>query len=114
MSQKIEKSKILWHFDIKNESDKQTVIQTNIIEYFANGSLQVKRYIKYSYVLERMSFIFQMVYPCCCNIVTPDPAVDQGTGASGRRYQSITLTVDGLNWMKMWRPQDAGGCQAMI
>ena len=35
-----------------------------------------------------------------CNILTSDPAVDQGTGASGRRYQGITLTVNGLNWMR--------------
>ena len=49
-----------------------------------------------------------------CNILTSDPAVDQGTGASGRRYQGITLTVDGLNWTQMRRSQEAGGCQTMI
>ena len=36
-----------------------------------------------------------------CNILTSDPAVDQETGASGRRYLGITLTVDGLNWVQM-------------
>ena len=43
-----------------------------------------------------------------CNILTSDPAVDQGTGASGRKY------LDGLNWVQMWRPQEAGGCQTII
>ena len=35
------------------------------------------------------------------NILTFDPAINRGTGASGRRYQGITLTADGLNWVKM-------------
>ena len=43
-----------------------------------------------------------------CNILTFDPAVNQGTGASGRRYQGITMTVDGLNWVQMRRSQEAG------
>ena len=29
---------------------------------------------------------------CVCKILTFDPAVNQETGASGRRYQGITLT----------------------
>ena len=33
-----------------------------------------------------------------CNILTFDPAVNQETGASGRRYQDITLTVDGFEF----------------
>ena len=41
--------------------------------------------------------------------MTFDPAVNQETGASGRRYQGITLIVDGLNWVQIWRPQEAGG-----
>ena len=49
-----------------------------------------------------------------CSILTSDPAVDQGTGASGRRYQGRTVTVDGLNWVQMCRPQEAGGCQTII
>ena len=49
-----------------------------------------------------------------CNILTSDPAVDQGTGASGRRYQGITLTVDGLNWVQIRRSQEAGGSLTMI
>ena len=43
-----------------------------------------------------------------------DPALDQETGASGRGYQGITLTVDGLNWEQMWRPQETGGLQTII
>ena len=46
--------------------------------------------------------------------MTFDRAVDQGTGASGRKYQGINLTVDGLNWVQMWHPQEAGGGQTMI
>ena len=49
-----------------------------------------------------------------CNILTSEPAVDQGTGASSRRYQGITLTVDRLNSVQMRRSQEAGGCQTMI
>ena len=49
-----------------------------------------------------------------CNILTFDPAVNQGTGASGRRYQGITLTVDGSNWVQMRRSQEAGGWHTMI
>ena len=49
-----------------------------------------------------------------CNILTSDPAVDQGRGASSRRYQGITLTVDGLNWVQMLCSQEAGGRQTMI
>ena len=48
------------------------------------------------------------------NILTFDPAINQGTGASGRRYQGITLTVDGLKWVYMQRSQAAGGCKTMI
>ena len=33
-----------------------------------------------------------------CNILTFDLAVNQETGASGGRYQDMTLTVDGLNY----------------
>ena len=43
-----------------------------------------------------------------CNILTSDPAVDQGTGASGRRYRGITLTVYRFNWVQMRRSQEAG------
>ena len=42
-----------------------------------------------------------------CNILTSDPAVNRGTGASGREYQGMTLTVDGLNWVQMRRSQEA-------
>ena len=49
-----------------------------------------------------------------CNILTSNPAVNQGTGASSRRYQGITLTVDGLNWVQMWHPQEADWCQTII
>ena len=35
---------------------------------------------------------------CCCYILAPGRAV-KITGASGRRYRGITLTVDGLNWV---------------
>ena len=38
-----------------------------------------------------------------CNILTFDPAVNQETGASGRRYQDITLTVDRLNSVQLRR-----------
>ena len=38
----------------------------------------------------------------------------QGTGVSSRRYQGITLTVDGLNWVLMWRSQEASERQTMI
>ena len=48
------------------------------------------------------------------NILTFDPAVNQETGASGRRNQDITLTVDGLNSVQMRRSQEAGGCQTII
>ena len=37
------------------------------------------------------------IYIYICNILTSDSNVDQGIGASSRRYQGITLTVDGLN-----------------
>ena len=53
-------------------------------------------------------------YKVKCNILTSDPDVDQGTDATGRRYQGITLTVDELNWVQMWCPQEAGGCQTII
>ena len=49
-----------------------------------------------------------------CNILTFDAAVNQETGASGRRYQGITLTMDGLNWVQIRRSQRADGCQATI
>ena len=39
-------------------------------------------------------------------ILTFDPAVNRETGASGRRYQDITLTVDGLNSVQMRRSQE--------
>ena len=48
-----------------------------------------------------------------CNILTFDPAINQGTGASSRRYQGIALTVDGLNWVQLRHSQEAGGCQTM-
>ena len=48
------------------------------------------------------------------NILTLDPAVSQGTGASGRRYQGIALTVEGLNSVQMWRSQEAGERQTII
>ena len=38
---------------------------------------------------------FKIAYHC--NILTFDPAVNRRIAASGRRYQDITLTVDGLN-----------------
>ena len=46
--------------------------------------------------------------------MTFDLAISQGTGASSLRYQGITLTVDGLNWVQIWHSQEAGGCQTMI
>ena len=46
--------------------------------------------------------------------LTFDPAVNQRTGASGQRYQGLTLTVEGLNWVQMQHSQEAGGCQTMI
>ena len=49
-----------------------------------------------------------------CYILTFDPAVNRETGASGRRYQDITLTVDGLNSVQMRRSQEAGGRQTII
>ena len=49
-----------------------------------------------------------------CNILTSDQAVDQAIGASGRRYQGITLTVNGLNWVQMRRSQEADGRQTII
>ena len=49
-----------------------------------------------------------------CNILTFDPAVNQETGASGQRYQDITLTVDGLSSVQMRRSQEAGGRQTII
>ena len=42
-----------------------------------------------------------------CSILTFDPAVNQETGASGRRYQNITLTVGRLNC-------DAHGKQVVV
>ena len=33
--------------------------------------------------------------------MTFNPAVNQETGASGRRYQDINLTVDGLNSVQL-------------
>ena len=49
--------------------------------------------------------------PNLCNI---DPAVNQETRASGRRYQDITWTVDGLNSVQLRRPREAGGCHTII
>ena len=49
-----------------------------------------------------------------CNILTFDPSVNQETGASGRRYQDIILTEDGLNSVQLRRPREAGGCQTII
>ena len=40
-------------------------------------------------------------YLWCCNILIYDPAVNQETGASDRRYQDITWTVDGLNSVQL-------------
>ena len=57
---------------------------------------------------------FPIIKIYSCNILTFDPAINRGTGASGRRYQGITLTVDGLNWVQMRRSQEAGGRQTMI
>ena len=51
---------------------------------------------------------------CLCYILTFDPAVNRETGASGRRYQDISLTVDGLNSVQMGCPQEADGCQTII
>ena len=51
---------------------------------------------------------------CLCNILTFDPAVNRETGASGRRYQDITLPVDGLNLVQLQRPREAGVCQTII
>ena len=64
------------------------------------------------YVLQIRKHLYIYIY--ICNILTFDPAVHQGTGASSRRYQGITLTVDGLNCVRMWRPQEASGCQTII
>ena len=49
-----------------------------------------------------------------CNILTFDPAVNQGIGASNRRHQDIALTVDKLNLVQMWRSQEADGSQTII
>ena len=60
---------------------------------------------------------FRILFFCIyhlCHILTSDPAINQGTGTSGRRYQVTTLTVDGLNWVQMWRSQEAGGCHTII
>ena len=46
--------------------------------------------------------------------MTFDPAVNRETGASGQRYQDITLTVDGLNSVQMRCSQEAGGRQTII
>ena len=48
------------------------------------------------------------------SIYNIDPAINQRTGASGRRYQGIDLTMDGLNSVQMWHLQEAGGHQTMI
>ena len=49
-----------------------------------------------------------------CNVLTFNQAVNQETDTSSRRYQDITLTVDGLNSVQLLRPQEAGGCQTII
>ena len=52
-----------------------------------------------------------MIY---CKILIFDPAVNRETGASGRRYQDITLTVDELNSVQMRRSQEAGVRKTII
>ena len=49
-----------------------------------------------------------------CNMLTFDPVVNQGIGASGRIYQGITLIVGGLNWVLMRRLQEAAVRQTII
>ena len=60
-----------------------------------------------------LSYHYSCSALCMCKILTSDPAVDQGTGASGRRYQGITLAVDGLNWVQMWSPQEQVGVKQL-
>ena len=55
-----------------------------------------------------------VLFQLSCYILTFDQAVNQGTRVSGRRYQDITLTVDGLNSVEMRRSQEAGGPQTII
>ena len=50
-----------------------------------------------------MTFSERGVFALLCNILAFDLAVNRETGACGRRYQGITLTVDGLNWVQVWR-----------
>ena len=69
-------------------------------------------YQKFEQTKERTNErIFSKTEEFCGNILTFDPAVNQETDASGRRYQDITLTVDGLNSMQLRRPPEAGGRQ---
>ena len=51
----------------------------------------------------------------CCNILTLDRAVNQETGASGRRYRNITLTF-GRDWIRCRcvRALEAGRRQTII
>ena len=65
----------------------------------------------YIYKIYDMVWFGFMAY---CNILTFDLAVNQETGAPGRRYQYITLIVDGLNSVQSRRPQEAVGRQTMI
>ena len=55
---------------------------------------------------------FKWIY-VYCNILIFKPAVNQETGTSDRRYQDITLAVNGLNSVQFRRPREAGGCQTI-
>ena len=71
---------------------------------------------KESKLVLQFLFFSSFIFDCLivCYILTFDPAVNREIGASSRRYQDITLTVDRLNSVQMWRSQDAGGCQTII
>ena len=49
-----------------------------------------------------------------CNLLTLDQAVNQETGASGRRYRGITLTCGQVEFSAIATPTGAGGCQIII
>ena len=52
-----------------------------------------------TYLAQMNGFLVKVVFKLLDNVTYWPPT--QGTRTSGRRYQGITLTVDGLNWVTL-------------
>ena len=81
------------------------IIKMNLT--FANTNIEVE-------LEEQRLYLHAKQFSWFCNILTFDPAINRETGASGQRYQDITLTIDRLNSVQLQHPCEPGGGQTII